>query len=316
MWHKRGLVFEPAGRAPWMHSHAQLPTPAPLRGDVMRVYFASRTAEQRSHIGYADVRIGSSYEVINWSREPLLAPGPIGHFDEHGVFPASVVADDRGRLLMFYVGWTQGVKAPLFYASIGLAISEDGGQTFHRSSPAPLLSRSEHDPCLVTSPNVVRDERSWHMYYVSGVRWTEKADGSLQSHYHIKYASSADGLTWNRDGRVAIDFRGPEETNIARASVVRMARDRWLMWYSYVRPPASRYRIGFATSRDGLAWMRRDDDGALPPSAAGFDDEMTCYPQVVVAGTRAVMLYNGNRFGAAGFGIADCETSALAAITP
>lgn len=313
MWQKRGLVFEPASRASWMHSHAQLPTPGRLRGDVLRVYFASRTSEQRSHVGYADIRVGQSYEVVDWSREPLLAPGPIGHFDEHGVFPASVV-EDQGRLLMYYVGWTQGVKAPLFYASIGLAISEDGGASFRRASPAPLLSRSEHDPCLVTSPNVVRDERGWHMYYVSGVGWTEKPDGTLQSHYHIKYASSDDGLAWRREGRVAIDFDGPTETNIARASVLRLARDRWLMWYSYVRPPATKYRIGMATSHDGMTWTRRDDGAGLPPSASGFDDEMTCYPQVTEAGDRAMMIYNGNRFGAAGFGIADCSMSDLRSI--
>src|SRR5206468_2418892 len=121
-----------------------------------RVYFASRTPEQRSHIGWVDVELSDRPVVRARAALPVLSPGPIGHFDEHGVFPASVVQHDDGRLWMYYVGWTQGVTPPLFYASIGLAVSEDGGNSFTRVSPAPVMSRSAFDPCLVTSPYVFR----------------------------------------------------------------------------------------------------------------------------------------------------------------
>lgn len=60
-------------------------------------------------------------------------------------------------------------------------ISEDNGETFHRYSTVPVMSRSEYDPCLVTSPNVFIDDDTWKMTYVSGFKW-EEVDNKLKSY--------------------------------------------------------------------------------------------------------------------------------------
>ncbi len=285
-----------------MASHAQLPSASPVREGITRVYFAGRSTEHRSHVGFADVRLGPAPSVVNVSETPVLSPGPVGCFDEHGVYPASVVDVDTHRYL-YFIGWNQGVRPPLFYASIGLAVSHDRGETFTRVSPAPIMQRSEHDPCLVTSPNVLRDGARWRMHYVSGIRWEQGADGSLQSFYHLKYAESADGRTWNASGHIAIDFAGPHETNIARPAVLRL-EDGYAMWYSYVTHPPGRYRMGVATSTDGITWNRADARVGLNVPANGFDDDMLCYPSVIVHDDRIYLFYNGNSFGVAGFGVA------------
>lgn len=284
-WNKRGILFVPDGRHPAMQSHAALPT---TLGD--RVYFASRDGEGRSHIWW--VEHGSTPD------EPVLSPGAIGCFDQHGVFPACLVeADDR--VFLYYIGWTRGAEPPLFYASVGLAISDDGGATFERHSAAPIMARSAHDPCLVTSPCVRRERDLWRMWYVSGYRWVREG-GALASVYHIKYAESDDGIEWRRDGRVAIELADGEK-NVARPCVVRDG-DLYRMWYCYNRGEG--YRLGYAESRDGLGWTRRDEHVGIALSESGaWDDRAMAYPWVSRTGNgERVLFYNGNDFGREGFG--------------
>jgi len=300
-WRKLGLVFDVSkAGAPWMHSHAQVPVAEPVRDNLFKVYFATRTREQIPRIGWVVVELADTVRVLEVGSTPVLEPGRLGTFDEHGVYPSCIV-DEPGRKRMYYVGFCRGSRAPMFYASIGLAESLDGGQTWRKCSCAPILGRSEHDPCLVTSPHVLWHGGCYRMTYVSGTRWSEE-NGKLQSYYHIKYAESDDGIQWRRDGRVAIDFAGEDETNIARSWV--MERDgRLCMLFGYVRRGSS-YRLGYAESDDWMSWKRDDAGAGLDISPSGFDSEMVCYPNVVTHLGRTYLFYNGNRFGLEGFGAA------------
>jgi hypothetical protein len=297
-WQKRGLALAVDGRRPWQRSHAQLPVVLDRGDGRLRVFFAGRDERSRSHVGYVDAELDGdgAMRVGEPPQEAVLAPGPLGCFDDHGVYPASVARDDAGRLLLYYIGWNPGVRHPLFYASIGLAVSDDDGATFRRHSVAPIMARSDHDPCLVTSPCVIRVGALWRMWYVSGFRWEER-DGDLQSYYHVKYAESDDGISWRRDGTVCIDLQ-PGERNVARPCVLR-GPDGWRMWYSHSAD--SGYRIGVADSDDGITWRRRDADAGIAPSPDGPDSDALAYPWVFRAGDRHVMLYNGNGFGREGF---------------
>lgn len=285
---------------PWMASHCQLPVADQVSGNVYRVYFATRNDRQVSRIGWAAVELGDTVRLLDVSSSPVLEPGSIGTFDEHGVFPSCVVnLHDRKR--MYYIGWNRGVRQPLFYAAIGLAESKDGGRSWSKYSKAPVMSRSEFDPCLVTSPHVMHYDGRYRMTYVSGIRWEEE-DGRLVSYYHIKYAESADGVGWHRDGHVAVDFSSPLETNVARSWVVA-EDDKLRMWFCYVRK-GSAYRIGYAESIDYLSWNRDDAAAGISVSSHGWDSEMIGYPNVVSHAGRKYMFYNGNSFGKEGFGVA------------
>ena len=262
------------------------------------MFFATRDALSRSHVAWADIDLERGV-VLAAADAPSLAPGPLGCFDDHGVYPSSVV-EDEDRLLLFYVGWNPGKEPPLFYSSIGLATSVDGGVTFERMSTSPILARSVHDPCLVTSPWVLREGPLWRMWYVSGFRWEKSRDG-IHSWYHVKYAESKDGRTWNREGHVAIELAGAER-NIARPCVLADERG-YRMWYSH--DAGGGYRIGYAESSDGYAWQRLDDRAGIERSPSGWDSEAQAYPWVVRGSDRLYMLYNGNRYGADGFGLAE-----------
>lgn len=308
-WEKVGLIYRPDSKRVWMKSHCQLPVADHMAGSRYRVYFASRDERQRSHIGYIEIDLHQPADVLLAPTEPVLSPGPIGHFDEHGVFPSSIVTVGTKKY-MYFVGWNRGWQEPLFYASIGLAVSEDGGRTFRRISRAPIMDRGEHDPCLVTSPHVFIDEGLWRMTYVSGIGWEQSPDGRLHSRYHIKYAESEDGVSWKRDGTVAIDFSSAEETNIARPSVLKQGA-RYRMWYCKARMSKTPYRLGYAESRDGRTWARMDGSAGIDVSAEGFDSEMICYPYVIARNGGLYMFYNGNRYGRDGIGLATLKLETL-----
>jgi hypothetical protein len=186
-----------------------------------------------------------------------------------------------------------------FYFYAGLAISDDGGQTFSRASPAPILERDRVDPFLTASPWVMFDEGVWRMWYVSGVDWTKTQDG-VSHRYHIRYAESRDGIAWKRTGLVCITFAGPEETAFGRPCVLKDGT-RYRMWYSY---RGAAYRIGYAESHDGLKWERLDHLAGIDRSLSGWDAEMIEYPMVFSWRGRLGMLYNGNGYGKSGIGFA------------
>jgi hypothetical protein len=127
-------------------------------------------------------------------------------------------------------------------------------------------------------------------------------DGRLRHRYHIRYAESHDGLDWVREGRVAIDFESPDEYAISRPTVLAHAQG-YSMWFS---TRGDRYRIAQAESEDGLAW-RRLEEGGLQAGEASWEDQMVCYPHVLRDGDRELMFYNGNGYGASGFGVAERE---------
>jgi hypothetical protein len=109
-----------------------------------------------------------------------------------------------------------------------------------------------------------------------------------------------DGVQWDRDGRVSIDFANEAEYAMGRPCVVRDA-DCYRMWFT-VR--GSQYRMGYAESADGLTWVRDDRLAGLSPSDSGWDSEMIAYPMVFDHAGRRYLLYNGNGYGLSGIGYA------------
>lgn len=302
-WKKLGLIGIPDKTKPEQYSHCQLPVADVLNDNSVRVYYAGRTEEQISHVSWLDLELeNDKFRITNRSLIPALSPGNIGCFDHFGVYP-SCILNYKNKKYLFYIGWIRGFEQPLFYAQIGLAISEDNGRTYKKYSNVPIMSMSEFDPCLVTSPHVILDDDTFRMTYVSGFKWERGLDGKLKSFYNIKIAESKDLISWFRKGITAIDFKD-NESNIARSSVIK-EDGIYKMWYSYVSAQFGKYRIGYAESDNFNDWIRKDDQVGINIGAEHeFDNEMMCYPNIFHLKNKKYMLYNGNNFGQKGFGIA------------
>jgi len=299
-WTKHGLLIAAPPPLPFGVSHAALPVVV-TNEDGLEILFSSRDAQGSSHIARARASLDEGQlAIVAYDPEPVLSPGRLGGFDDSGVTTSCLVHAGERRFL-YFTGWSLGRTVP-FYFYVGCAVSDDEGRTFGKISPAPVLERNAVDPYLTASPWVLIEDGLWRMWYVSGTGWTV-ADGGPKHRYHIKYAESRDGLTWERGGRVCIDYRDDSEYAIARPCVVR-DEDRYRMWFS-ARGDA--YRIGYAESQDGLTWERRDEDAGIAVSADGWDSQMQEYPAVFDYRGRRLMLYNGDGYGATGIGWAELD---------
>lgn len=300
-WRRLGRLPLDTSAAPWAATHAALPVAEATDDSAWRVYLSVRDDAGRARIGTARLTMTPAPALGPLDPEPALDLGPLGAFDDNGVTSSCLVAD-RGRRLLYYTGWSRGVTVP-FYLASGVAVSEEGGP-FRRLSAAPLLDRSPADPFLNASPFVRIERGVWRMWYVSATAWVDTGEGP-RHYYHIRYAESADGIAWSRNGRVAIDYAAAGEHAFARPCVVRDG-GTYRMWYAF---RGDRYCIGYAESSDGLSWTRRDDAAGLLPSGEGWDGEMVEYPFVFDWRGRRFMLYNGNQYGGTGVGIARWEAS-------
>ncbi|HEU4511190.1 MAG TPA: hypothetical protein VFR78_23365 [Pyrinomonadaceae bacterium] len=294
-WIKKGLLFAPHEDSGWLNSHAALPVVDRI-DDGYRVYFSSRDPRGRAQVGFFETD-AAFQSVTRVSQNPVIELGPLGAFDDSGV-TTSWIVNHQGKKYHYYSGWSLGVSVP-FYFFVGLAISEDGGQTYQRVSPSPVLERNSVDPYLTASPCVLIEDGRWRMWYVSGTGWEMKA-GKPEHRYHIKYAESADGIRWKREGLVCIDYRSANEYAISRPCVIKDG-DVYRMWYA---SRGDSYRIGYAESADGLAWIRKDDESGIDVSSSGWDSEMLAYPYVFKHEGDYYMLYNGNGYGKTGIGLA------------
>ncbi len=304
-WEKRGRIFIPDGRTPWMRTHAALPLADRLDDGTLRIYFAGRDAANRSRIGWLDTDPDDPARVIEVSREPLLDLGDRGTFDDNGMMPSCTV-NTGGRKYLYYIGWNPQVTVS-YRLAIGLAVSDDGGRTYRRYSKGPLLDRDRDEPFFNTAPCVLHEQDHWQMWYVSCTGWDE-VQGHPEPIYHIKHAESEDGLSWRRTGNVCVDYDGFTRA-IGRPWVIHTG-NRYAMWFSYRgltdyrTDPRTSYRIGYAESCDGLHWERQPDPAGLERSAEGWDSVMLAYTNVVRLPGRLYCFYNGNGFGMSGLGYA------------
>lgn len=302
-WTDRTYVFGPAGQGGWMNSFAQVPTVL-VREDVLRVYFTARPERNLSLIGYLDLDPRDPTRILHVHDRPILELGAPGHFDEFGLMPAAVVADgDRVRL--YYTGWQRSTNVPYLNA-VGLAESEDGGCSFRKVFPGPVMDRSRHFPISAMSPAILVEDGVWRCWYAAGTHWVRGAT-KLEPVYDVKYAHSSDGLGWSQPDVTCLASRDPEEA-LTRPAVVRNG-DRYDMWYSVRRSRDFRggpggYRIALARSRDGLSFERVPDAVFDAGPSGGWDGEMTAYPCIVDTPAGRLMFYNGNDFGSGGFGFA------------
>ncbi len=297
-WRKIGRIFLPTGELEWMRTHASMPIARTEANNNVKIYFSTRDSQQRSHLASLDVNMRNPLSVLAISEHALLSPGRLGTFDDSGAM-LSWITEHGDSQWFYYIGWNLGVSVP-FRNAVGIAVATNGVIT--RLGEGPVLDRTFTEPHFVASCCVLPSETGWTMWYLSCVGW-ELYNGRPRHRYNIKYATSADGVAWRRDGRVCIDFAHPGEYAISRPTVIRDP-DCFRMWYSF---RGDTYRIGYAESADGIAWTRMDHEAGIACSSSCWDSKMIEYPFVFDHGSNRYMLYNGNGYGQTGFGIAVWE---------
>lgn len=316
-WKKLGRVFNPKDvndgyKRDWMNSHSQCVS-AIVFDKFVRVFFSCRPPKDKndqfvSNIAFVDLNRTNLKEVINITKEPLMALGELGAFDEFAIYPISVIQHDN-KLLLYYAGWTRLQSIP-YTVSVGLAISEDNGLTFERYCKGPILTHSPLEPFEISGPKVRLYNGQWFMYYLAGEEWVMQ-NKKAESIYKIRMATSKDGIEWNKLNRNIIDNVLQEDECQAGPDVFYW-KNSYHMFFSYryafnFKNRERGYKIGYAYSDDAFNWIRDDRLAGIELSDAGWDSQMHHYPHILYLNGKHYMLYNGNNFGEEGFGLAEME---------
>lgn len=303
-WSKQGRIYVPPGDVDWQQAYGFPPTPVLREDGVLRLYLAFCDADNVGRCGWVDVREDDPGEIVGISEKPILDIGEPGMFDENGVLPTAVIPVGD-QFYMYYVGYQMGPKVKYFQFE-GLAISDDGGESFRRAQRVPVLERSDAEPLNRTSAFVRQAAGGgFQMWYVGGGEWTKVGEKPLPV-YNMRYIESADGIRWPGEGSVCLDFANEDEHAFGRPWVWEEGGGQTMM-YS-VRTRSKDYRLGLARSADGLTWERHDDEVGIDVSPEGWDSEGIAYSAVYTATDgQTYLFYNGNERGRTGFGYAVLE---------
>jgi predicted GH43/DUF377 family glycosyl hydrolase len=303
-WVKQGMIYGPDGSLAWARHTALQPTPLLTADGRFRVFVGMRDEGGVSRVGFVDVDAANPSRVLRVSERPALDVGVPGAFDENGVVPCAVVERD-GRLYLYYAGYQLGRKVR-FYVFGGLAVSDDGGETFRRWSRVPVCDRTDRELLFRVIHSIMHEGGRWRVWYGGGSEFTTDAERGYQlPNYNIRYAESPDGFGLPEEFRVCVDTGGEDEYRVGRPYVIRHG-GRYKMFYS-AGTKSRGYRLAYAESADGVEWERRDSEIGIDVSGSGWDSEMQAYPSVVSHGGRTYLFYNGNDYGREGFGYAVLE---------
>jgi predicted GH43/DUF377 family glycosyl hydrolase len=207
--------------------------------------------------------------------------GASGTWDDYYVAYPTVLFDGK-KFQMWYTG-DDGSKY-----RIGYATSADGiVWVKHPDNPVLNLGASgTWDDADVGDPTVLFDGTEYQMWY----------DGNDGSHWRIGYATSADGIVWVKhpDNPVLdIGASGTWDDSGVYESTVLFDGTKYQMWYSGYG--GSTVRIGYATSTDGIVWVKHPGNPVLDIGASGtWDDVYVRCPTVLFDGTKYQIWYAGH----------------------
>lgn len=298
-WQKLGQIYLHRAIHPKLSSHAANPLAVHIEGDVFRVFYSSRDSRNRSSVGFVDIDIADR-RVLYVHDQPVFEHGPPTSFYRDGISIGGTYSVD-GQTYMLFMAW-QSDAGQHWRGDIGRFLLRDNRELELDPADHPYLGSDEKDPVSLSYPWVIQDGDGYQMWYGSTECWDA---GNGEMLHVIKHATSEDGQDWTKHGQ-AIEHRLGVAQAFSRPTIC-LDEAGYHMWFSY-RGAASKYRIGYAFSTDGLRWDAEFNNPGINVSADSWDSEMIEYPFVFEHKGERYMLYNGNDYGRTGFGLAVQET--------
>lgn len=299
LWRKCGRIYSHSGTDERIVSHAANPIAVPMGGDLLRVFFSSRDARNRSSVAGVDIDL-SKLSVIAVHETPFFVCGGTESFFRAGIgLGGTYVAGGRSYIL--FMAW-QNDPGQHWRGDIGRFRLINKERLVLDSPKDPFLGIDGEDQISLSYPWVLRTSDGFKMWYGSTVSWDA---GNGEMLHVIKYATSEDGHVWVRHGQVIPHELGQAQA-FSRPTVIH-DESGYHMWFSFRGGHGTKYRIGYAFSDDGEGWRVDLENSGIDVSDEGWDSEMIEYPFVFHHRGECYMLYNGNDYGRTGFGLAVLE---------
>jgi hypothetical protein len=295
-WRKLGQLYKPQNIHPKLISHAANPLAVLLSGDLYRIFFSGRDAQNRSSVGFVDVDI-LKRQVVYIHSKPVFEYGPEDSFYSHGVSIGNLYKVGDQRYILF-MGW-QCPPSGHWRGDIGRLLL-DTDLSLKLDGNGPFMSTDSIDTVSLSYPWVMREKNGdYHMWYGSTLTWDAGNDEML---HVLNHATSNDGDHWIRHG-LSVPYQLGVAQAFSRPTVLK-DEEGFHMWFSYRSGTGQKYRIGYALNATGSQWELKLDEAGIDVSDQGWDSEMIEYPFVFDHKGARYMLYNGNKNGYTGFGLA------------
>ncbi|MFQ6039465.1 MAG: hypothetical protein ACE5PV_01310 [Candidatus Poribacteria bacterium] len=211
-------------------------------GNSFYLYSGGARYGKKKNIGMA-----TSKDGVNWTyyeKNPLFP----------GSMPYAIKVQDTFRL--YYPGGQSGLKG------LQMRTSKDG---FHWSNPTKVMD-DILDPCVIQVA-----ENRFHLYYCSGGR--KMKNGKQVWEFKNYVAISDDGIRWKRVPQPVLPL-GSEDSWDSQSHAgpcVLKLEDGFHIWYlgSGVYKSKTAWRIGHATSPDGIHWTKSGEEPVLDIGKSG-----------------------------------------------
>lgn len=247
-----------------------------------RMYFSWRPK--------ASIALTESTDGIHWS-DPVIVIEPDSKTGwENDINRPAIVKRADGYHL-WYTGQADGKS------KIGYAFSKDGIH-FERKHGPVLTPENPWEKVAVMCPHVIWDgkKKLFRMWYSGGEQYEPDAIG---------YATSADGLKWDRlpEPVFASDKTHQWESHKVTACQVLVLNGWYYMFYIGFRD-IDHAAIGIAKSRNGISnWIRLPSNPIVSPTPGGWDSDACYKPFAILDGDRWMLWYNGRRGGTEQIGL-------------
>jgi beta-1,2-mannobiose phosphorylase / 1,2-beta-oligomannan phosphorylase len=262
-------------------------------GNVYKAWFSWRS---KASIAYTE-----SADGLAWS-SPVIVLGPTSSGWEDDVNRPTVI-ERNGTYEMWYTGQSGSKSA------IGYATSTDG-VSWSRAQQAPVLeAQGGWELDSVMSPFVRYDATAgaYRLWYAAGDNYEPDAIG---------YATSPDGIHWQRDARNPTFTHGaPGSWDGAKVGAVDVEPDGsgYVMFYIGFSD-TQHAQIGMARSADGITgWQRSAANPIVRPGHLfAWDGDAVYRPAVIHEPGRWLLYYNGRNGATEQIGLAIHQGDALA----
>jgi hypothetical protein len=286
-WIKTGQLYQVQNKSPKLLTHASNPLAMHLEGDLYRIFYSGRDKDNRSSICFVDCDV-ETRTIINDPMEPIVCPKE-QTFYSHGITIGNMWTYKNNKFIGF-MGWQQ--KSGQHWRG------DIGKFNLHTGEITMLMGTSDEDKISLSYPHVMEEDGIYRIWYGSTIDWTSENGEMI---HVIKHAETKDFIEWKYSG-ISIPFQIGKAQAFSKPSVYKDQKG-YHMWFSYRSGDGTPYRIGYAYSIKGKKWHMKQSN--LTVSEEGWDSEMVCYPYVFEHKGRLLILYNGNRHGLTGFGIAE-----------
>lgn len=253
-------------------------------------FFTDRDSENKSFIRCADiVSDNGRFSLING--RDIYSRNIANAYESGGVCAVSGLVYGN-ELYLFCSSWYQ--EKDSFLTRPLLLVLDQESLTLKRQDTDYLINIQNKTQNNIGYYCIFKDEDKYKAIFESRF-----VDNGVVS-FRFRMATSVNLQGWSLDEEFLISPR-KDEDYISRPSVIKINNEYLLAYSSKVN---GKYHIEMKKSSNFKNWIDLDERNFLISSESSWENDEVCYPFIFLKNEKIQMLYNGNKYGKAGAGLA------------